>query len=131
MQGETLGNNINNKDTDSERTGEFIMPRGKVKWFNNAKGYGFIIEEGCSDDLFAHFSSVQMEGYKTLKAGQAVTFDKKPSDKGIHAVNIVPEEQPRKQSSPEDSSEKASGSDDDVERDQDSGYQDQPRAANA
>ncbi|MBE96060.1 cold shock domain-containing protein [Marinobacter sp.] len=107
------------------------MPRGKVKWFNNAKGYGFIIEEGCSDDLFAHFSSVQMEGYKTLKAGQAVTFDKKPSDKGIHAVNIVPEEQPRKQSSPEDSSEKASGSDDDVERDQDSGYQDQPRAANA
>ncbi|WP_282450901.1 cold shock domain-containing protein [Marinobacter bryozoorum] len=67
------------------------MPRGKVKWFNNAKGYGFIIEEGCSDDLFAHFSSVQMEGYKTLKAGQPVTFDKKPSDKGVHAVNIVPE----------------------------------------
>ncbi len=69
------------------------MPRGKVKWFNNAKGYGFIIEEGCSDDLFAHFSSVQMEGYKTLKAGQAVTFDKKPSDKGVHAVNIVPDPQ--------------------------------------
>ncbi|MBU2955476.1 cold shock domain-containing protein [Marinobacter sp. F3R08] len=70
------------------------MPRGKVKWFNNAKGYGFIIEDGCSDDLFAHFSSVQMEGYKTLKAGQAVTFEKKPSDKGIHAVNIVPDELP-------------------------------------
>lgn len=69
------------------------MPRGKVKWFNNAKGYGFIIEDGCSDDLFAHFSSVQMDGYKTLKAGQAVNFDKKPSDKGVHAVNIVPEEQ--------------------------------------
>ena len=131
MEGKTLGNNINNKDTDSERTGEFIMPRGKVKWFNNAKGYGFIIEEGCSDDLFAHFSSVQMEGYKTLKAGQAVTFDKKPSDKGIHAVNIVPEEQPQKQSSQENASEKTSGSDDDVEQNQDSGYQDQPRAANA
>lgn len=69
------------------------MPKGKVKWFNNAKGYGFIIEDGCSDDLFAHFSSVQMDGYKTLKAGQAVSFDKKPSDKGVHAVNIVPEEQ--------------------------------------
>ncbi|GGC73808.1 cold shock domain-containing protein [Marinobacter halophilus] len=68
------------------------MPKGKVKWFNNAKGYGFIIEEGCSDDLFAHFSSVQMEGYKTLKAGQAVTFEKKPGDKGVHAVNIVPDE---------------------------------------
>lgn len=74
------------------------MPRGKVKWFNNAKGYGFIIEDGCSDDLFAHFSSVQMDGYKTLKAGQTVTFDKKPSDKGVHAVNIVPDEQPQKQS---------------------------------
>ncbi|KEF32140.1 Cold shock protein CspD [Marinobacter nitratireducens] len=71
------------------------MPRGKVKWFNNAKGYGFIIEDGCSDDLFAHFSSVQMDGYKTLKAGQAVTFDKKPSEKGIHAVNIIPDEQPQ------------------------------------
>ena len=72
------------------------MPRGKVKWFNNAKGYGFIIEDGCSDDLFAHFSSVQMDGYKTLKAGQPVTFDKKPSDKGVHAINIVPDAQPQK-----------------------------------
>ena len=76
------------------------MPVGKVKWFNNAKGYGFIIEEGCSDDLFAHFSSVQMDGYKTLKAGQAVTFEKKPSDKGVHAVNIVPVDQPETKSSP-------------------------------
>ncbi|WP_111496468.1 MULTISPECIES: cold shock domain-containing protein [Marinobacter] len=66
------------------------MPQGKVKWFNNAKGYGFIIEDGGSEDLFAHFSAVQMEGYKTLKAGQTVSFDKKPSDKGTHAVNIVP-----------------------------------------
>jgi len=73
------------------------MPQGKVKWFNNAKGYGFIIEEGCTDDLFAHFSSVQMEGYKTLKAGQPVTFEKKPSDKGIHAVDIVPQEMPQKE----------------------------------
>ncbi len=64
------------------------MPQGKVKWFNNAKGYGFIIEDGCSEDLFAHFSSIQMEGYKTLKAGQSVSFDKQPSGKGIHAVNI-------------------------------------------
>ena len=72
------------------------MPRGKVKWFNNAKGYGFIIEDGHSDDLFAHFSSVQMEGYKTLKAGQSVTFDKKPVEKGVHAINIVPDEAPAK-----------------------------------
>lgn len=108
------------------------MPRGKVKWFNNAKGYGFIIEEGCSDDLFAHFSSVQMEGYKTLKAGQPVTFDKKPSDKGVHAVNIVPEEQVQKQSQPENRSETASKtSSDSSGQDSEDGYQDHPRAANA
>ncbi|MDL0429845.1 cold shock domain-containing protein [Marinobacter sp. TBZ242] len=106
------------------------MPRGKVKWFNNAKGYGFIIEEGCSDDLFAHFSSVQMEGYKTLKAGQPVTFDKKPSDKGIHAVNIVPEEQPGKQASSQSDSVQKPASDG-THQNKGSDYQDQPRAANA
>ena len=68
------------------------MHHGKVKWFNNAKGYGFIVEDGQTEDLFAHFSSIQMEGYKTLKAGQAVTFEKQPSGKGIHAVNICSKE---------------------------------------
>ncbi|WP_323053139.1 cold shock domain-containing protein [Marinobacter orientalis] len=104
------------------------MPRGKVKWFNNAKGYGFIIEEGCSDDLFAHFSSVQMDGYKTLKAGQPVTFDKKPSDKGVHAVNIVPEEQPKKQDSPESSAEPKPAISDAGEN-QGADYPGQPRTA--
>ena len=104
------------------------MPTGKVKWFNNAKGYGFIIEEGCSDDLFAHFSSVQMEGYKTLKAGQAVTFDKKPSDKGVHAVNIVPVEQPQKQPAESDASPQQSDASDSAE---DEAYPHHPRAANA
>ncbi len=66
------------------------MPVGTVKWFNNSKGYGFVVEEGCTEDLFAHFSSIQMEGYKTLKAGQKVTFEKQPSGKGIHAVNVSP-----------------------------------------
>lgn len=74
------------------------MHQGKVKWFNNAKGYGFIIEEGESEDLFVHFSSIQMEGYKTLKAGQRVEFEKEPSAKGIHAVNIIPHEAPAKKS---------------------------------
>tara|TARA_R110002072_G_scaffold90500_7_gene202473 strand:- start:22920 stop:23255 length:336 start_codon:yes stop_codon:yes gene_type:complete len=64
------------------------MPQGTVKWFNNAKGYGFIVENGETEDLFAHFSSIQMEGYKTLKAGQTVLFEKQPADKGFHAVNI-------------------------------------------
>ncbi|NWN91471.1 cold shock domain-containing protein [Marinobacter adhaerens] len=89
------------------------MPRGTVKWFNNAKGYGFIIEDGCNEDLFAHFSSVCMDGYKTLKAGQVVSFEKKPSDKGIHAVNIVPEDsgnkkQPGNGTAAADSSERES-----------------------
>ena len=65
------------------------MPQGTVKWFNNAKGYGFIIEDGENEDLFAHFSAIQMEGYKTLKAGQPVCFEKQPGDKGTHAVNIT------------------------------------------
>lgn len=117
---------------DSEGTGEFIMPKGKVKWFNNAKGYGFIIEDGCSDDLFAHFSSVQMDGYKTLKAGQTVTFDKKPSDKGIHAVNIVPDEQPQKgaQASAGDSREKQSDAEAGSDR-EGSDRPTEPRAVNA
>ncbi|MCP5160562.1 MAG: cold shock domain-containing protein [Hahellaceae bacterium] len=66
------------------------MPQGTVKWFNNAKGYGFIIEDGGNEDLFAHFSSIQMEGYKTLKAGQPVNFEKQPGSKGTHAINISP-----------------------------------------
>lgn len=84
------------------------MPQGKVKWFNNAKGYGFIIEEGCTEDLFAHFSSIQMEGYKTLKAGQRVEFEKKPSDKGVHAVAIVPLDKPERkaEASVEDTEER-------------------------
>ncbi|WP_272976019.1 MULTISPECIES: cold shock domain-containing protein CspD [Pseudomonas] len=64
--------------------------KGKVKWFNNAKGYGFINEENQTEDLFAHFSAIQMDGYKTLKAGQAVTFDKIQGPRGVHAIAIVP-----------------------------------------
>ncbi|WAJ39896.1 cold shock domain-containing protein CspD [Pseudomonas sp. GOM7] len=64
------------------------MLSGKVKWFNNAKGYGFILADGRDEDLFAHYSAIQMEGYKTLKAGQAVRFDIVQGPKGLHAVNI-------------------------------------------
>lgn len=66
------------------------MLSGKVKWFNNAKGYGFIVADGRSEDLFAHYSAIQMEGYKTLKAGQAVTFELLQGPKGLHAINIRP-----------------------------------------
>jgi CspA family cold shock protein len=64
------------------------MRNGKVKWFNNAKGYGFIVEDGQTEDLFAHFSAIEMDGYKTLKAGQAVVFDIIQGPKGLHAVGI-------------------------------------------
>ncbi|WP_165392201.1 cold shock domain-containing protein CspD [Pseudomonas tructae] len=64
------------------------MASGKVKWFNNAKGYGFINEDGKTDDLFAHYSAIQMDGYKTLKAGQTVNFEIIQGPKGLHAVNI-------------------------------------------
>ncbi|MDI3273270.1 cold shock domain-containing protein CspD [Pseudomonas sp. MDT1-16] len=65
-----------------------VKVSGKVKWFNNAKGYGFINEEGKSEDLFAHYSAIQMGGYKTLKAGQAVVFEIIQGPKGLHAINI-------------------------------------------
>lgn len=62
---------------------------GVVKWFNNERGYGFILDGGNdSVEYFVHFSSVNMEGYKTLKTGQPVTFDLKETEKGIQAVNV-------------------------------------------
>ncbi len=64
------------------------MPTGRVKWFNNAKGYGFILSEEGGEDYFAHYSSIQMDGYKTLKAGQLVEFEILEGDKGSHAINI-------------------------------------------
>jgi CspA family cold shock protein len=66
------------------------MAAGKVKWFNNAKGYGFILPEGGGEDLFAHYSSIEMEGYKTLKAGQDVEYERQEGPKGFHAVSIRP-----------------------------------------
>ena len=65
-----------------------VKINGKVKWFNNAKGYGFVNEEGKNEDLFAHYSAIQMDGYRTLKAGQPVSFDIIQGPKGLHAVNI-------------------------------------------
>lgn len=62
--------------------------KGKVKWFNNTKGFGFIVPEGTDDDVFAHFSQIQMEGYRTLKTNQEVEFDLVEGEKGKQAQNI-------------------------------------------
>jgi CspA family cold shock protein len=64
------------------------MPKGKVKWFNDAKGYGFIEQEG-GEDVFVHFSAIQMDGFKTLAEGQEVQFEVKTGDKGLHAANVT------------------------------------------
>ncbi|MGF6129971.1 CspA family cold shock protein [Pseudomonas frederiksbergensis] len=73
------------------------MAVGKVKWFNNAKGFGFINtdaregkdEDGHTIDFFAHYSAIEMDGYKTLKAGQPVNFEIVQGPKGLHAVKIT------------------------------------------
>ena len=66
------------------------MATGTVKWFNDAKGYGFITPDDGGEDLFAHFSAIKMDGFKTLKQGQRVTFDLKEGEKGKQADNIKP-----------------------------------------
>ena len=66
------------------------MTSGTVKWFNDAKGFGFIEPEGGGDDVFAHFSAIQMEGFRTLKQGSRVTFELVQGPKGKLAQNILP-----------------------------------------
>jgi CspA family cold shock protein len=66
------------------------MAFGTVKWFNDAKGFGFIEPEGGGEDVFAHFSAVQMEGFRTLKQGSRVRFDLVQGPKGQLAQNISP-----------------------------------------
>jgi cold shock protein len=64
------------------------MAKGKVKWFNDSKGFGFIVPDDGSKELFAHHSSVLGDGFKTLSEGQEVEFETEDSDKGPKAINI-------------------------------------------
>ena len=61
---------------------------GKVKWFNNAKGYGFI-QRASGEDVFVHFSAIQMNGYRTLEEGMAVEYELKEGPKGLQAENVL------------------------------------------
>lgn len=96
------------------------MPTGRVKWFNNAKGFGFILPDEGGEDYFAHFSSIQMDGYKTLKAGQGVTFEILAGPKGSHAIDIQAiESDSESNSETEADSESASDLDSDSQADPD------------
>jgi CspA family cold shock protein len=70
------------------------MAKGEVKWFNNAKGWGFIMPEEGGEDIFVHFSSIQGNGYKTLVPGQQVNFDLEKGERGYHASNVSAEAEP-------------------------------------
>ena len=64
------------------------MTKGRVKWFNDAKGYGFIEQPEGGEDVFVHFTSIEMDGFKTLAEGQEVEFEVRQGDKGLQAANV-------------------------------------------
>lgn len=73
--------------SDRDRGGDLDREQGVVKWFNAAKGYGFI-QRQSGEDVFVHFSAIQMDGYKSLNEGQLVEFEVKQGPKGLQAENV-------------------------------------------
>jgi len=65
------------------------MPNGKVKWFNDKKGFGFIEPDGGGEDVFVHHTSIQSEGFRTLLEGQTVQYEMTRGPKGFQALNVV------------------------------------------
>ena len=66
------------------------MATGTVKWFNDAKGFGFITQDGGGDDVFCHHTAIQAQGFRTLAEGQKVEFDVTKGPKGLQAANVRP-----------------------------------------
>ncbi len=71
-----------------EKKGRKSMAKGTVKWFNDAKGFGFVAPDDGGEDVFVHFSAIQGDGFKTLKEGQAVEFEVTKGPKGLQAANV-------------------------------------------
>ncbi len=65
-----------------------LLADGKVKWFNDAKGYGFITQDGIDKDIFVHYSAIQRDGFKTLREGETVNFEVVDGPKGLQATNV-------------------------------------------
>jgi CspA family cold shock protein len=76
------------RDRVATKKERIYMETGIVKWFNDSKGFGFITPDGGGEDLFAHFSAINMNGFKTLKEGQKVRFSVTQGSKGQQASNI-------------------------------------------
>ena len=66
-----------------------VLPQGKVKWFNEAKGYGFIQPNDGGKDVFVHYSAIQDNGFKTLREGEEVSFELTDGPKGPQAINVT------------------------------------------
>jgi CspA family cold shock protein len=77
------------------------MTTGSVKWFNNAKGYGFITNENIDGDIFVHYSQIIGDGFKTLREGESVEFILRRGAKGYHAANVVRTDPEQQQTRPE------------------------------